>query len=91
MTILCDKWTGHPKGFAYVEFADPSLVQHAVLLNDTTLKGRQITVVSKRTNVPGMNARGRGRAGYRGGFRGGSRGGFRARGRGGRRPYYSPY
>ncbi|KAF9969859.1 cytoplasmic RNA-binding protein, partial [Modicella reniformis] len=24
ITILCDKWTGHPKGYAYVEFADPS-------------------------------------------------------------------
>ncbi|KAJ3405280.1 Polyadenylate-binding protein 2 [Chytriomyces hyalinus] len=26
ITFLCDKWTGHPKGFGYVEFADASCV-----------------------------------------------------------------
>ncbi|RKO94453.1 hypothetical protein BDK51DRAFT_20545 [Blyttiomyces helicus] len=81
VTILCDKWTGHPKGFAYVEFADPSLVSTALVLNDSLFKGRLIKVTAKRTNIPGMSARGRGRGrGYdpRGG-RGGYRGGFRGR------------
>jgi len=91
VTILCDKITGHPKGFAYIEFAEPSLVPNALLLNETTLRDRTIKVTTKRTNIPFMN-RGRGRGGFRGGagrgFRGraGFRGGFRARGRG-----YTPY
>jgi len=56
VTILCDKWTGHPKGFAYVEFADKDSVANAVLLNETLFKGRQIKVLAKRTNVPGLMA-----------------------------------
>ncbi|CAG8566432.1 1729_t:CDS:2 [Paraglomus brasilianum] len=42
VTILCDKWSGHPKGYAYVEFADPSLVANAMALNETLLRGRPI-------------------------------------------------
>ncbi|KAI8800847.1 hypothetical protein BJ742DRAFT_839680 [Cladochytrium replicatum] len=100
VTILCDKFTGHPKGFAYVEFASPDSVSHALMLNESLFKGRLLKVTSKRTNVPGMAARGRGRGvapyrgGYRGGFRGyspyargGGRGGFRGRGRG----YFAPF
>ncbi|GAA6006370.1 hypothetical protein JCM10207_000619 [Rhodosporidiobolus poonsookiae] len=84
VTILFDKYTG-PKGYAYVEFADPSLVANAVLLNETMFRGRLLKVSAKRTNVPGMASRGgRGRGGYRGGYRG--RGGYspypRGRGRG---------
>ncbi|KAI8844245.1 hypothetical protein BC829DRAFT_419848 [Chytridium lagenaria] len=70
VTILCDKWTGHPKGFAYVEFADPSLVSNALALNDSLFKGRLIKVTAKRTNVPTF-MRGGGGGGYRG--RGGGR------------------
>lgn len=82
MTILCDKFTGHPKGFAYVEFADPSFVEHAAVLNESLFRGRLLKVTPKRTNVPGMSARGRGRGrgGFRGGYRGGFRGGYRGRG-----------
>lgn len=104
VTILCDKFTGHPKGYAYVEFADPSLVGNALFLNDSLFRGRLIKVTAKRTNVPGFmrggmrgGGRGRGFGGaYYGapGFRGG-RGGFRGgRGMGpyrGRRGFYSPY
>ncbi|POY74349.1 hypothetical protein BMF94_2543 [Rhodotorula taiwanensis] len=83
VTILFDKFTG-PKGYAYVEFAEPSLVQNAVLLNESMFRGRQLKVTPKRTNVPGFNqrGRGRGRGGYRGGYQ--SRGGYSpyARGRG---------
>ncbi|BEI81662.1 hypothetical protein CcaverHIS002_0208220 [Cutaneotrichosporon cavernicola] len=77
VTILCDKFTGHPKGFAYVEFADPTIVQNALVLNESSFRGRIISVKEKRTNVPGMGARGRGRGRARGR-------GFRGRGRGGR-------
>jgi len=86
ITILCDKFTGHPKGFAYVEFAEPEFVDAAMALDNSLFRGRLIKVTAKRTNVPGFN-RGRGRGGYRGGYRGGHRGGggyqpYRARGRG---------
>lgn len=85
--------------YAYVEFTEPSLVAQALVLNESIFKGRNIKVVPKRTNVPGMS-RGRGRGGFRGGRGGfggrgggfpprggGYRGGYRGRGRGG----YSPY
>ncbi|KZT26924.1 RNA-binding domain-containing protein [Neolentinus lepideus HHB14362 ss-1] len=76
VTILCDKFTGHPKGYAYVEFSEPEHVDAALALDNSLFRGRLIKVTAKRTNIPGFN-RGRGR-GYRGGYRGGSRG-------------YSPY
>ncbi|CAP61689.1 uncharacterized protein PODANS_4_2600 [Podospora anserina S mat+] len=78
VTILLDKFTGQPKGYAYVEFSEPNMVAQALVLNDSLFKGRNIKVEPKRTNLPGMS-RGRGRGGYRGGGRGGF-GGF---GRGG--------
>ncbi|KAG9006171.1 cytoplasmic RNA-binding protein [Tulasnella sp. JGI-2019a] len=95
VTILCDKFTGNPKGFAYVEFADPAFVETALALNDSLFKGRLIKVTSKRTNIPGFNARGRGRGrarggGYRGGYAGADRSYqpyFRPRGRGRGRGY----
>ncbi|BGP22625.1 polyadenylate-binding protein 2 [Rhodotorula toruloides] len=83
VTILFDKYTG-PKGYAYVEFAEPSLVQNALHLNDSVLRGRQIKVSEKRTNIPGYSGRG-GRGGRGRGGRGGYRGGYQ--GHGG----YSPY
>ncbi|KAI0650081.1 polyadenylate-binding protein 2 [Trametes meyenii] len=87
VTILCDKFTGHPKGYAYVEFAEAEFVDAALAMNDSLFRGRLIKVTAKRTNIPGFNGRGRGRGGYRGGYRGGFRGGsygytpYRARGR----------
>ncbi|KAI1823461.1 RNA-binding domain-containing protein [Xylaria intraflava] len=97
VTILLDKFTGQPKGYAYVEFTEPSLVAQALVLNDSVLKNRHIKVTPKRTNIPGMSrGRGRGRGGFgrgfyggRGGYapRGGYRGGYRARGHGGFAPY----
>ena len=73
--------------FAYIEFAEPSLVPNALLLNESTFRNRVIKVTTKRTNIPFMT-RGRGRGRARGGFRGRGtyRGGFRGRGRG-----YAPY
>lgn len=53
ITIMVDKFTGHPKGFAYIEFGSEDAVQNAVLLTDTFFKGRQIKVNPKRKNVPG--------------------------------------
>ena len=56
ITILVDKWSGHPKGFAYMEFSDESAIQNACLLNDSLFRNRQLKVTPKRTNVPGFNA-----------------------------------
>ena len=98
VTILCNKFDGHPKGFAYVQFTDKDSVQTAMALDDSLFKGRQIKVMPKRTNKPGItstNRPPRGRGGFRArggrgrGFGGGymrrPRGGYRGRG------HYSPY
>ncbi|XP_034835126.1 polyadenylate-binding protein 2-B [Maniola jurtina] len=98
VTILCNKFDGHPKGFAYIEFGDKDSVQTAMAMDESLFRGRQIKVMPKRTNKPGLSStnrpprgsRGRGRpmryspyfAGYR----------PMRRGRGYRRgSYYSPY
>jgi len=100
VTILCDKFSGHPKGFAYVEFADKECVENACVLTDSLFKGRQIKVNAKRTNVPGVSStnRGRGRGRGRGrssSYGGGFYGAPRARGRGAfrsrRAQWFSPY
>nr|XP_027074484.1 polyadenylate-binding protein 2-like isoform X3 [Coffea arabica] len=77
VTILTDKF-GQPKGFAYVEFLEQEAVQEALLLNESELHGRQLKVMAKRTNVPGMKQyRGRRFNPYLG---------YRSR-----RPYVPPY
>ncbi|ORX51898.1 RNA-binding domain-containing protein [Hesseltinella vesiculosa] len=99
VTILCDKFTGHPKGYAYIEFAESSFVNNAVSLNESLFRGRLLKVTPKRTNVPGFAARGRGRGRGRGAYGGYAPGpyyghtpsyGYRGRGRG-RGMYYAPY
>ena len=47
VTILCNKFDGQPKGFAYVEFADKDSVSTAMALDDSLFRGRQIKVVHK--------------------------------------------
>ncbi|XP_063441136.1 polyadenylate-binding protein 2-B-like [Mytilus galloprovincialis] len=97
VTILCDKFTGHPKGFAYVEFADKDSVTTAQALDDSLFRGRQIKVTAKRTNRPGISSTNRRPRGGRGGGYRGSPGGYyqpRPRGRFSRfrrATYYSPY
>jgi polyadenylate-binding protein 2 len=96
VTILCDKFTGHPKGFAYMEFAEREGVDLAMALDDSLFRGRQIKVTPKRTNRPGISTtnrppRGRGgfraRASYHTGYAPRPRGRYRPR----RSYYYSPY
>jgi len=69
VTILCDKYTGHPKGFAYLEFTDKDSVTTAMALDDSLFRGRQIKVGPKRTNRPGISSTNRRPRGSR--FRGG--------------------
>ncbi|XP_026988836.1 embryonic polyadenylate-binding protein 2 [Tachysurus fulvidraco] len=102
VTILCDKFTGHPKGFAYIEFSDRESVRMAMALDETLFRGRILKVLPKRTNMPGISSTDRGFA--RGGrFRGrgvrasrfhnGLQGRFRGfiRGSGRAQPWYISY
>ncbi|NXY37894.1 PABP2 protein, partial [Pomatorhinus ruficollis] len=66
VTILCDKFSGHPKGYAYIEFEEQSSVKAAVELDESVFRGRVIKVLPKRTNMPGISSTDRG--GYRGYF-----------------------
>ena len=52
VTILIDKFSGHPKGFAYIEFADKDSVQTATALDESLFKGRQIKVEWQEKRVP---------------------------------------
>jgi len=102
VTILCNKADGHPKGFAYIEFGSKEYVETALAMNETLFRGRQIKVMSKRTNRPGLcttnrfprgSFRGRGARVARGAcchttFRGNRRA---IRGYRGRANYYTPY
>jgi len=73
VTILCNKVDGHPKGFAYIEFGSKDFVETALAMNETLFRGRQIKVMSKRTNRPGLCTTNRIPRGFRG--RGMPRGG----------------
>ncbi|KAJ7591304.1 hypothetical protein C8J56DRAFT_1024889 [Mycena floridula] len=42
VTILCDKFTGHPKGYCYVEFAEPEHIDAALALDNSLFRGRLI-------------------------------------------------
>eukprot|EP01062_Namystynia_karyoxenos_P080169 TRINITY_DN859_c0_g2_i2.p1 TRINITY_DN859_c0_g2~~TRINITY_DN859_c0_g2_i2.p1 ORF type:complete len:247 (+),score=76.98 TRINITY_DN859_c0_g2_i2:82-741(+) len=100
VTILCNKWTGHPKGYAYVEFEQAASVQDALKFNGHSFRERHLKVSAKRTNTPwwmqpgntgsGGKGSGRGKGGYRGRYAGQS---SYLRGRGGwwQTPYYTPY
>ncbi|KAF9485388.1 hypothetical protein BDN70DRAFT_903207 [Pholiota conissans] len=60
VTILCDKFTGHPKGYAYVEFSEPEHIDAAVALDNSLFRGRLIkqgaSVRSFSTRAPLSNA-----------------------------------
>eukprot|EP00992_Anisonema_acinus_P004791 TRINITY_DN16456_c0_g1_i1.p2 TRINITY_DN16456_c0_g1~~TRINITY_DN16456_c0_g1_i1.p2 ORF type:complete len:168 (-),score=37.62 TRINITY_DN16456_c0_g1_i1:42-545(-) len=72
VTILCDVM-GNPKGYAYIEFEEPSAVARAIDMKEGAFfRNRQLKVCEKRRNVPGMSAprgarrsRGGGESGYR--------------------------
>uniref|UniRef100_A0A0X3PVA4 RRM domain-containing protein n=1 Tax=Schistocephalus solidus TaxID=70667 RepID=A0A0X3PVA4_SCHSO len=55
VTILCDRYTGHPKGFAYIEFESEDAIEAAVALDDSNFRGRPLKVMPKRTNLPGLS------------------------------------
>ena len=46
VTILVNKYTGTPKGFAYIEFGEKDCVNMAEALDDSLFRGRQLKVTS---------------------------------------------
>nr|CAB3267876.1 zinc finger CCCH domain-containing protein 14-like [Phallusia mammillata] len=52
VTILKDSFTGHPKGFAYLEFEEQSSVESALALDNTTFCNRAIRVTRKTSVTP---------------------------------------
>jgi RNA recognition motif-containing protein len=54
VTIVCDRVTGLPKGFAYIELAEEKLMKKALKFNGTEVDGRVIGADRKRTNIPGL-------------------------------------
>ncbi|KOB68300.1 Polyadenylate binding protein 2, partial [Operophtera brumata] len=58
VTILCNKFDGHPKGFAYIEFGD----------KDSVMPKRTNKPGLSSTNRPPRMMRGRGRGSFRGGY-----------------------
>lgn len=60
VTILCDKFSGHPKGYAYIEFVEKDSVRSAMTLDESLFRGRIIKVLPKRTNMPGISSTDRG-------------------------------
>jgi len=75
--------------FAYIEFKDKESVENATKLNGSVFRDRELKVLPKRTNIPGLSTTTRGRGGFRGApQRGRGRGSFRGApqrgGRGGR-------
>nr|XP_012417001.1 PREDICTED: embryonic polyadenylate-binding protein 2 [Odobenus rosmarus divergens] len=103
VTVLCNKFSGHPKGYAYMEFAVKSSAQASAELDESIFRGQVIKVLPKRTNLPGISSTDRGALEGQQGARGGpfprsslrGRARFRPRGRnrgsGRFSLWYSPY
>ena len=76
VNIIKDRYTGEPRGFAFVEMSDNDSATNAIAdLNGKEMNGRTLNVNEARPRTD--------RGGGRGGFRGGNRGGGGG-GRGGR-------
>jgi cold-inducible RNA-binding protein len=81
VTVVTDRETGRPRGFAFVTMADSAQAQAAIeAINGADVGGRTLTVNEARPKPAGGGGGGGG--GYRGGRGGGGGGG------GGRRDRY---
>jgi len=73
VSIIEDKFTGRPRGFAFVEMPQDAEAQAAIAgLNGKDFKGRPLTVNEAR---PRTEHRGGG-GGFKGGHKGGGQGGY---------------
>lgn len=52
VTRKCDKITGHPKRYAFIEFSNVVSMKKALAMSDSLFKGRQIKVFPKRNYKP---------------------------------------
>ena len=96
LTIVRDRESGQPRGFAFVEFGDDAAAEAAIAAtNGMQVGGRALMVNEARPQAPRSGGGGRGfgggrpggsggRGGYGGGGKGGNRGGGGGRGDGGR-------
>jgi len=80
--LIMDKFSGKPKGFAFIEMPAAEEAQKAITeMNGKDLMGRPIKVNEAKPKTDAPRGGGGDRGGSRGGFGGGDRGG----GRGGSR------
>ena len=82
VSVITDRETGRPRGFAFVEMAEDAAADKAIeALNGSEMGGRSLTVNEARPREP---RGGGGGGGYRGGgYRGGGGGGGYGGGGGG--------
>ena len=78
VNVITDRYSGRPRGFAFVEMATEQAANAAIAaLNGQEVDGRALTVNEAKPRE--SRGGGRDRGGSRGGDRGGSRGGDRDR------------
>ena len=70
VNIITDRYTGHPRGFGFVEMPNKPEAQAAITgLNGNELKGRTLSVNEARPRSEGGRGGGRPGGGYGGGRR----------------------
>ena len=70
VSVITDRDTGRPRGFAFVEMSDSAAAQAAIQgINGTDLGGRTLNVNEARPRGDGGGGGGRGRGGGGGGRR----------------------
>ena len=80
VSMVTDRFSGQPRGFAFVEMSSDEEAEKAIAgLNGVELGGRALTVNEARPKAE------RGGGGFRGGYGGGNRGGGGGYGGGGNR------
>lgn len=84
VSIITDRDSGQPRGFAFVEMSDDESADKAMeALNGTNLGGRNLTVNEARPKADRPRGGGGGGGGNRGGYGRGGGGGGRGRSGGG--------